>query len=63
MSAPTWHPIDSAPTDGRSILVYDPSIGIIIARWRDGGWLTAAASGMADVVPTHWMALPPRPRW
>lgn len=63
MTASTWHPIESAPTDGRQILAYDQTVGIIIARWSNGGWLAASPCGLIDVIPTHWMALPPKPRW
>ena len=68
-----WQPIESAPIN-ESVLVYLPNWdhygpGIYRAMLVDMGtgrrWMTTAwASGRdlnADVQPTHWMSLPPRP--
>lgn len=36
-SAPSasWQPIETAPQDGSEVLVFKPSVGILVARWLD----------------------------
>ena len=67
-----WHPIETAPKDGRRLLMFSededyedcdltPQIGL----WRDGQWLIAwdftPMDGDVFKLPTHWMPLPEPP--
>ena len=58
-----WQPIETAPDDGRRIIVYDPRVREahrVEIRGADGGfWRWNAASGGTN--PTHWMPLPEPP--
>ena len=60
-----WQPIESAPTDGRSVLVFCPRASDhgyerIRLTWRkDEKWQGANNTSWP---PTHWMPLPPAPQ-
>jgi len=59
----TWQPIETAPKDGTSVLVYDEGI-IVISHWIGEsddmlGWWD---NGIMDPSPTHWMPLPEPPK-
>lgn len=67
-----WQPIETAPKDGRCILLYDPlwpgsTEGIEKAAWQifpnhtEGQWWIDWAEMPNNMKPTHWMPLPPRP--
>jgi hypothetical protein len=57
-----WQDIDSAPIDGRSVLVYD-------GDWESQIFLVQMLEREVDswglysnsIDPTHWMPLPPPP--
>ena len=57
-----WQPIETAPKDGREILVYEPMY-CTIGQWVDskhgGAWWIEG--GQITGHPTHWMPLPPPP--
>ena len=59
-----WRGIESAPTDGRNVLVFCPrasdhGYNRIRLTWRkDGKWQGANNTSWP---PTHWMPLPPAP--
>jgi len=59
-----WRGIESAPTDGRNVLVFCPRASDhgyerIRLTWRkDGKWQGANNTSWP---PTHWMPLPPAP--
>lgn len=63
-----WQPIETAPKDGTLVLLYVPSRGIRLARWRcgifDNEWVDESFEWARylewDNPPTHW-ALPPMP--
>lgn len=61
----TWQPIESAPTDGRSVLVFCPRASdhgyerIRLTWQKDGKWQGANNTSWP---PTHWMPLPPAPQ-
>ncbi len=71
-----WQPIETAPKDGRPVLVFDANDGgmIFVASWepslekmyrRPGyGWRSVACAEdyFTGVNVTHWMPLPERPR-
>ena len=67
-----WQPIETAPRDGRSILIFEPADSdypqlpraddwrFAIGYWRrTGSWGNRNA---ARVNPTHWMPLPELPK-
>ncbi|MBD9417622.1 hypothetical protein IB259_00110 [Achromobacter sp. ACM04] len=64
-----WKPIESAPRDGTPVLLFarhinaEASTRVVGAYHYDYGWLSQAYSGqgMAQLVASHWMELPPFP--
>ncbi len=71
-----WQPIETAPKDGRLMLLWDASNpdGYVVARWarddrRPGPfgpfvWLSGHVrygERLAEQIPTHWMPLPAPP--
>lgn len=55
-----WLPIESAPKDGTSILVWDGSA--TIAHWLGDEWVNECSDEYLMVSPvTHWMPLPEPP--
>lgn len=69
---PQWQPIETAPKDGTSVLVYDKSWccggpKISTSRWiaykqRDGSLVWSVKGGFSGVTQaTHWMPLPKGP--
>ena len=66
-----WQPIETAPRDGRTVLLAEPVDGKVFTtpgHWLEdyGGWWEHG-SHPTDYVdlpvenPTHWMPLPPPP--
>lgn len=59
-----WQPIDTAPKDGNSIMVFvtgrHDETWIDVAYYNDAinQWMSA----QNVVFPTHWMPLPPPPK-
>jgi hypothetical protein len=61
-----WQPIETAPRDGTSVLLYLPGTRIRVGCWRDRGsdgpgWGNPTESGERSAIlgsPTHWMPLP-----
>jgi hypothetical protein len=72
---PDWRPIETAPKNGKPILIsggtfyYDASTsttpmdfeGVAIAYWDVDGWNVKEYDGEYWHQPTHWMPLPPPP--
>ncbi len=61
--ASEWHPIETAPKDGREVLIHGKG-GMIKVCWRDGddwNWATDGTFVSAIYKPTHWMPLPEPP--
>ena len=59
-----WGPIDTAPQDGRFVLLFDPDPNIQefwIAQYDDGRWWIQDREYTA-YAPTHWMPLPEPPK-
>ena len=68
-----WQPIETAPRDGRYVLLWGDDIGCVVGSWCDecevweahGGMLAGSVADVcgpticADV--THWAELPPPP--
>lgn len=59
-----WQPIETAPKDGRYVLLMIPAWyhppRWRVARWKDTG-ATSGFEGYYGPEPTHWMPLPPPP--
>lgn len=56
-----WMPIETAPDDGRKIIVYGgryPEPEIVSA---DGGWWRSGRKEGLRAIPTHWQHLPEPP--
>jgi len=60
-----WQPIETAPKDGTTILVYlangdvHTAYGHFYNKGHDFEW--AQYGGYETYLPTHWMPLPPPP--
>lgn len=64
-----WEPIDTAPQDGREVLLWQPGHQVYIGAKHPGRWWTDVAwangfnyQGLPDCRPTHWMHLPAPPK-
>ncbi len=70
-----WQPIETAPKDGRHMLIYlgAPWSQIEKARWYEpwGNWHVGVIPqdpvreeyhGIGSAIPTHWMPLPEPPK-
>jgi hypothetical protein len=60
-----WHPIETAPLDGREVLTYRIAISanISVAYYDGEHWRVSGTLGrMALTRVTHWMPLPEPPR-
>ena len=58
-----WQPIETAPKDGRDILIFHPRMGeMFVAYWSDGSnrFMFSTMTAL-DGGETHWMPLPPAP--
>ena len=59
-----WRPIETAPKDGRSVLVVS-SHGHYVAMWADDWWHVDdnkhGPFPLRGASPTHWMTLPAAP--
>ena len=60
-----WQPIETAPLDGKEILITTAGIGTLVrvGFWdeaREGVW--SVWPGRERMIPTHWMPLPPPPQ-
>ena len=72
-----WQPIETAPRDGTSILLFcggQPEDNMAVGFWSTSIWVTygnqnikgawviyECRSDTIEVHPTHWMPLPPPP--
>jgi len=60
-----WQPIETAPKDGVTILVWDGE-AFDLCLWSDSeGFINATAwddDEYASLAPTHWMPLPEAPQ-
>ena len=58
----TWQPIETAPKDGREVLVFGNNSYAVASfdgeEWRDYGDIGWAGMYGDDNQPTHWMPLP-----
>lgn len=68
-----WQPIETAPKDGKSVILFDPSRGGFVADqrfifahwsgWGGGIWENTNSGGkLMNGNPTHWMPLPEPPK-
>lgn len=67
----SWQPIETAPLDGESVLIWGPYGHVMQASWEvefdEGYWRCGrpGAKGYDDtgaMEPTHWMPLPEPPK-
>jgi hypothetical protein len=64
-----WQPIETAPKDGTTVIVYDPAYAqpVVPGAWdseeeAEGGQTWRASDAEWDRLnPTHWMPLPAPP--
>jgi hypothetical protein len=69
-----WRPIETAPKDGKQVLIYSgdrcdncpaQTSGITVAFWEDGMWICGNMANGTPVylkhTPSHWMPLPQPP--
>lgn len=61
-NADDWQPIETAPKDGRAVLLADKDGDLEICKWReeDRHWATTWSGG-EFVRPAHWRPLPKPP--
>lgn len=58
-----WQPIETAPKDGTSILLFEPpELGRFVGYWNTPRQAFAAVLSVKERQPTHWMPLPHPPR-
>ena len=62
-----WQPIETAPRDGKRILVIDADGLVDVAQWGIGAWFqpegiwTGGGGDYGIYSATHWMPLPDPP--
>lgn len=62
-----WRPIETAPKDGKDILLWSPRINpkwddvVFVAGWFNGSWVAVSGATWAEDEVTHWMPLPKPP--
>jgi hypothetical protein len=60
-----WQPIETAPKDGRRLLLVDARDGQVCwGEWIDGEWRDMGdigCNGRWSYEPTHWAPTPPPP--
>lgn len=65
---PHWQPIETAPKDGRTILVYREDAGVVTALYGYGEdetepcWFSTDGEDLTPDMSTHWMPLPEPPK-
>ncbi len=57
-----WQPIETAPSDGKPILVVGGYESKATIRGADGEWWRRARREGSKSVPSHWMPLPEPPQ-
>lgn len=59
----TWQPIDTAPKDGRKLLMWNPKLeeDALVLFWMGGHWREPANLMWFRTDPTHWMPIPAPP--
>lgn len=62
-----WQPIETAPKDGRPVLLFarcqHATASGIVVGWHleDRGWIELSFTSPVGIVPSHWMPLPEFP--
>lgn len=60
--AEAWMPIETAPKDGRRLLVAIEGVDrAVVAFWSGAAWATVDGHDWTGRGITHWMSLPPAP--
>lgn len=63
-----WMPIETAPKDGTSILIFEPCSNrclynrIYVVHYSDKSWAESDGEMYSVFYPTHWMPLPNPPK-
>src|SRR5512147_1058689 len=62
-----WQPIETAPEDGRLVLLWWPEWNMPVVGWFNGDWVLwhtpkAQVSPSSKIDPTHWLRLPDPPK-
>ena len=60
LATPAWQPIETAPKDGRRILVAEDGEIYMVERGMND-WFWISGGHALYVTPTHWMPLPSAP--
>jgi len=57
-----WHPIETAPKDGRRFIAFSPMYGVTAAHFDStSGMINLHSCLYQDAEVTHWMELPAPP--
>lgn len=59
-----WRPIEEAPKDGETLLVWCPDTEEIVTAWWEesyGRWVWLLMEEVYECCPTHFQRLPPPP--
>jgi hypothetical protein len=63
MNSHSWQPIETAPKDGRQVLLGRAGWGAVLAEWRDDAWIEhlggESYGTRISYEPTHWIAVVP----
>lgn len=66
----SWQDINTAPRDGRTVLVWNDFCGAYLSRFKEGEWplaethhsrITGFHAALYFPVPSYWMPLPADP--
>jgi hypothetical protein len=60
-AAGQWQPIETCPSDGRSIIVFGGRFDIPAVTQADGEWWNSTVGQTLGSRPTHWQPLPTPP--
>jgi hypothetical protein len=61
-SLPEWQPIETAPKDGSSVLLFEPDgLGRFVGYWNVPRQAFAALTSVWETEPTYWQPLPQPP--
>ena len=62
-----WQPIETAPKDGRKVLLVWPELlgrnvlPLVVGAWTGTRWSRPKKFNAVKATPTHWLPIPPLP--